>query len=90
MCSVFKKVWSCVRLCHVFSLRYRIACSSYREQTDKGSPVFPTNEFHVFLSPHLPFSQFRPSTDVLFSFLQTRVHVILYVGLQLFVLPGKC
>ena len=27
LCSVFKKVWSCVRLCHVFSLRYCIVCS---------------------------------------------------------------
>lgn len=27
LCSVFKRVCSCVRLCHVFSLRYFIACS---------------------------------------------------------------
>ena len=27
LCSVFKRDCSCVRLCHVFSLRYFIACS---------------------------------------------------------------
>ena len=27
LCSVFKRVCSCVRLCHVFSLKYFLACS---------------------------------------------------------------
>lgn len=27
LCSVIERVCSCVRLCHVFSLRYFIACS---------------------------------------------------------------
>lgn len=56
LCLVFERVWSCVWLCHVFSLRYCIACSGWREQRGEDSFVFPTNGFHVSLSPHLPFS----------------------------------